>query len=55
VLQGEEVGRGPDNEPLVSCDQPVAWVADEILAEAEGVVADQNQDWGPLRRPAAKP
>jgi hypothetical protein len=51
VLQGEEVGRGPDNEPLVTIGRPVAWVADEILAEAERVVADQNQDWGPLRRP----
>jgi hypothetical protein len=55
VLQGEEVGRGPDNEPLVRCDRPVAWVADEILAEAERVVADKNQDWGPLRRPPADP
>jgi hypothetical protein len=53
VLQGREVGRGPDNEPLVRCDRPVAWVAEEILAEAERVVADQNQDWGSLRRPAA--
>jgi hypothetical protein len=51
VLLGQEVGRGPDNEPLVRCDRPVAWVAEEILGEAERVVARQNQDWGPLRRP----
>jgi hypothetical protein len=53
VLQGREVGRGPDNEPLVRCDRPVAWVAEEIMTEAERVVTEQNQDWGPLRRPAA--
>jgi hypothetical protein len=50
---GPEVGRGPDNEPLVETTRPVAWVADDILAEAERVVAEWNQDWGPLRRPAA--
>jgi hypothetical protein len=54
VLRGREVGRGPDNEPLVRCDRPEAWIAEEILAEAERVVAEQNQDWGPLRRPAER-
>ena len=24
VLEGRELGRGPDNEPLVRCDRPVA-------------------------------
>jgi Family of unknown function (DUF6098) len=51
VLDGEERGRGPDNEPLVGRVQPVAWIADEVIAEAERVVADQNIDWGSLRRP----
>ena len=31
--------------------QPVAWIADEIIAEAERVVAEQNAEWGSLRRP----
>ena len=52
LLEGEELGRGPDNEPLVRCDRPVAWVAEEVMAEATRVVEDQNSDWGPLRRPA---
>src|SRR5687767_9407420 len=44
-------GRGPDNEPLVDCKRPVAWVADEVVAEATGVVeAATEDDWGPLRR-----
>lgn len=51
VLEAEELGRGPDNEPLVGSVQPVAWIADEIIAEAEGVVAGQNTGWGSLRRP----
>jgi Family of unknown function (DUF6098) len=50
VLEGEERGRGPDNEPLVRCDSPVAWIAEEILEEAEQVVDEQNAEWGPLRR-----
>lgn len=50
VLAGEELGRGPDNEPLVRCERPVAWVADEVIAEADRVVQDQNTGWGPLRR-----
>ena len=50
VLAGDELGRGPDNEPLVRCQQPVAWIAEEVIAEADRVVQDQNTDWGPLRR-----
>jgi hypothetical protein len=51
VLQGEELGRGPDNEPLVRCRRPVAWIGDNVLTEAERVVASQSGGWGPLRRP----
>jgi hypothetical protein len=51
VLSGEELGRGPDNEPLVRCRQPIAWIADDVLAEAERVVGSQKGGWGPLRRP----
>lgn len=51
VLQGEETGRGPDNEPLVECHRPVAWVADHVVEECERIVADADPgDWGPLRR-----
>jgi hypothetical protein len=51
VLRGEEVGRGPDNEPLVRCLEPLAWVADSALEECEAVVAAQHSDeWGPLDR-----
>src|SRR5205823_2587812 len=51
VLEGEEVGRGPDNEPLVKLIRPVAWVADEVVEEATRVVDEANdEDWGPLRR-----
>jgi Family of unknown function (DUF6098) len=50
VFEGEERGRGPDNEPLVSCRRPVAWIAEEIMAEAERAVDEQNEEWGPLRR-----
>lgn len=51
VLEGAEIGRGPDNEPLVECHQPVAWVADEVVEEAERVVGEVDPgDWGPLNR-----
>jgi hypothetical protein len=53
VLEGEEIGRGPDNEPLVRCDRPVAWIAPGIIAEARRVADEQNAQCGPLRRPAA--
>jgi hypothetical protein len=51
VLLGEERGRGPDNEPLVRCLRPVAWINDTMLAECERVVAAQHSaEWGPLDR-----
>ncbi|WP_424186773.1 DUF6098 family protein [Actinokineospora sp. G85] len=51
VLAGRELGRGPDNEPLVVCERPIAWVADGVLREAEQLVAEQGSaDWGPLDR-----
>jgi hypothetical protein len=51
IMEGEELGRGPDNEPLVRCRQAIAWIDDEVMAEAERIVADRNDMWGPLRRP----
>ena len=54
ILQGRVQGRGPDNEPLVRCDRPVAWIATQVIDEAEQTVDKQNDQWGPLRRPAAR-
>jgi hypothetical protein len=50
VLEGEELARGPDDEPLVRCRLPLAWVADAVLHEAERVIAEKHGDWGPLKR-----
>ena len=53
ILEGRVQGRGPDNEPLVRCDRPIAWIARQVIDEAEQTVDKQNDRWGPLRRPAA--
>ena len=53
VLEGCELGRGPDNEPLVRCDRPVAWIAERVISQAVQATEEQNGRWGPLRRPAA--
>lgn len=50
VLEGEELGRGPDNEPIVRCGRPIAWIADEMVVDAEAEIAAKKQDWGPLDR-----
>lgn len=51
VLVGDPCGRGPDNEPLVRCRRPVAWVGDAALREAQRVVEAQgSEEWGPLDR-----
>lgn len=50
VFIGRECGRGPDNEPLVECLQPVAWVTDEVTDEAARLLEDRSADWGPLER-----
>ena len=50
VLEGEELGRGPDNEPLVECRRPVAWIAPEAVDEATRLIDQQKGDWGPLDR-----
>lgn len=52
ILEGREMGRGPDNEPLVGCERPVAWLADRVISDAMHAVDEQNDQWGPLRRPA---
>lgn len=34
VLTGEVVDHGPDNEPLLVCVQPIAWLSADLVAEA---------------------
>lgn len=53
LLEGPERGRGPDNEPLIGCDRPIAWISGRVIDEAARAVDEQNDQWGPLRRPAA--
>ena len=50
ILEGDELGRGPDNEPIVSCRRPVAWIDHRVVEEATALVEDEATDWGPLRR-----
>lgn len=53
VLTGRECGRGPDNEPLVIDVQPVCWVHAQVIDEARSVIANLDEDWGPLDREGA--
>jgi hypothetical protein len=55
VLEGREVGRGPDNEPIVTDVRPVCWVADEVVADAIAEIDHLNGDWGPLDRGQRRP
>ncbi|KUN28823.1 hypothetical protein AQJ23_07825 [Streptomyces antibioticus] len=50
ILVGREVGRGPDNEPLVRDVEPVGWIDEDVIAQAEREIAGQAARWGPLRR-----
>ncbi|MGW2458656.1 DUF6098 family protein [Streptomyces sp. NPDC004457] len=50
VLRGREMGRGPDNEPLVAEVEPLCWIADEVIDVARDAVARQEREWGTLRR-----
>jgi hypothetical protein len=50
VLLGRVTGRGPDNEPLVGDIEPVSWIDEDVIGEAEAEVARQERRWGPLRR-----
>ena len=54
LLEGRELARGPDNEPLVACDRAVAWIDDGVIDESARTVDQQNARWGPLRRRATK-
>ncbi|MFD0378726.1 DUF6098 family protein [Streptomyces sp. NPDC127112] len=50
LLLGTEVGRGPDNEPLVTGVRPVGWVHQAVIDEATREIEDQPGGWGPLDR-----
>lgn len=50
VMVGRERGRGPDNEPLVECVRPIAWIDDRVIEAAVAEIENTNDDWGPLRR-----
>jgi hypothetical protein len=51
VLAGEECGTGPDNEPLVICHSPVAWVSETALRQCRHLIDRQDsEEWGPLHR-----
>lgn len=51
VLAGDECGRGPDNEPLVVCRRPIAWIGEPALRECERLVKTRGTpDWEPLHR-----
>lgn len=50
VLRGTEVARGPDNEPLVEVQEPIAWVREDVLSEVDDVLAEHRPDWGTLDR-----
>ncbi|WP_369204455.1 DUF6098 family protein [Streptomyces sp. PU-14G] len=55
VLTGEELGRGPDNEPLVRHVCPLGWIAGQVIAEANDIVTRQPGRWGPIRRDGTAP
>lgn len=50
LLLGREVGRGPDNEPLVECERPLAWIGEEVVAASERLIDEQAGRWGSLDR-----
>jgi hypothetical protein len=50
LFEGREVARGPDNEPLVICDRPIAWLSEDLVERATSIVDEQRGDWGTLSR-----
>jgi hypothetical protein len=50
VLRGREVGRGPDNEPLIDVREPIAWIHEDVLTEVDTALSEQRPDWGTLVR-----
>ena len=50
VFEGEEVARGPDNEPIVRCLRPIARLAERVVRQSEAAVERFSGTWGPLAR-----
>jgi hypothetical protein len=50
LLIGREVARGPDNEPLVICEQPVGWLEESVISAATKLIDAEGAQWGPLQR-----
>jgi hypothetical protein len=50
LLRGRESGRGPDNEPLVTEVEPLAWIDPAVIEEAVRVIEEQPGPWGPVER-----
>ncbi len=50
LLRGRELARGPDNEPLVRCEEALCWIAETAMQEARRVVTEQHGGWQPLNR-----
>jgi hypothetical protein len=50
VLTGREIGRGPDNEPLIVECEPIAEITEAVIDEATDLVAEQPGRWGTLER-----
>ncbi|MGW0390688.1 DUF6098 family protein [Streptomyces sp. NPDC003042] len=50
LLRGREVGRGPDNEPLLKDVEPLAWIEAGVLDEAAREIMKQPGAWGPIQR-----
>lgn len=55
ILVGEELGREPDNEPLVRCLRPVAWIGETALRECEQIIAEQDPPDGARSTGAGRP
>jgi hypothetical protein len=53
LMIGTEVGRGPDNEPLVRCDRPLAWISTDVIEASERLIDEQAGEWGTLDREGA--
>jgi hypothetical protein len=52
VFEGEELARGPDNEPVVRCIRPIARLSDGVVRESATTVERFSGSWGPLARQA---
>ncbi|MEW2403799.1 DUF6098 family protein [Streptomyces sp. NPDC046862] len=49
ILTGHATERGPDNEPLVHDVEPVGWIDERVVEEAESAVAGQEGRWETMR------